>query len=79
MRAALLQITSSDQPDENRAMVSDMIGRAVADGAEFVLTPEVTNCVSTSRTHQKSVLHPEATDPTLPICRRRRRSTASGC
>ena len=65
MRAALLQITSSDQPDENSALVSQMIGRAVADGAEFVLTPEVTNCVSTSRTHQKSVLHPEATDPTL--------------
>jgi predicted amidohydrolase len=65
MRTALLQLTSSDQPDENRATVSDMIGRAVADGAEFVLTPEVTNCVSTSRTHQKSVLHPEPSDPTL--------------
>jgi len=65
MRAALLQITSSDQPDENRAMVSQMIDSAVEGGAAFVLTPEVTNCVSTSRTHQKSVLHPEATDPTL--------------
>ena len=65
MRAALLQLTSSDQPEDNAATVRDMIGRAVADGAEFVLTPEVTNCVSTSRTHQKSVLHPEATDPTL--------------
>lgn len=65
MRAALLQITASDQPDENRATVQGMLDRAVAEGAEFVLTPEVTNCVSTSRTHQKSVLQPEATDPTL--------------
>ena len=65
MRAALLQITSSDQPDENRALVCDMVGRAVAAGADFVLTPEVTNCVSTSRTHQKSVLHLEDDDPTL--------------
>src|SRR6056297_1527920 len=65
MRAALLQITSSDQPDENRVTVSQMIDRAVADGAEIILTSEVTNCVSTSRTHQKSVLHLEETDPTL--------------
>jgi predicted amidohydrolase len=65
MRAALLQLTSSDQPEDNAATVRDMIGRAVADGAEFVLTPEVTNCVSTSRTHQKSVLHREDSDPTL--------------
>lgn len=65
MRAALLQLTSSDQPEDNAATVRDMIDRAVSDGAEFVLTPEVTNCVSTSRTHQKSVLHLEDDDPTL--------------
>jgi predicted amidohydrolase len=38
---------------------------AVADGAEFILTPEVTNCVSTSRSHQQAVLHHEKDDPTL--------------
>ncbi|MEI4232649.1 carbon-nitrogen hydrolase family protein [Roseovarius sp. D22-M7] len=65
MRAALLQLTSSDRPDDNAEMVRDLIDRAASDGAELILTPEVTNCVSTSRTHQKSVLHLEEDDPTL--------------
>lgn len=60
MKAALLQITSSDLPDENLAMVRGMIRDAAAQGAGFVLTPEVTNCLSTSRTHQEKVLQPEA-------------------
>lgn len=59
MKAALLQMTSSDQPSENLTMVRDMVRRAAADGAGFVLTPEVTNCVSTSRSHQEEVLQPE--------------------
>lgn len=65
MRAALLQLTSSDQPEENLATVREMMERAVAQGADFILTPEVTNCVSTSRSHQNEVLHPEETDPVL--------------
>jgi len=59
MKAALLQITSSDDPVENLSMVRGMVRDAVAQGAEFVLTPEVSNCVSTSRSHQKEVLEPE--------------------
>ncbi|EAQ04020.1 hydrolase, carbon-nitrogen family protein [Pseudooceanicola batsensis HTCC2597] len=59
MKAALLQITSSDQPEENLAMVRGMVRDAASQGAGFVLTPEVSNCVSTSRTHQKEVLEPE--------------------
>ncbi|UWR64495.1 carbon-nitrogen hydrolase family protein [Phaeobacter inhibens] len=65
MRAALLQMTSSDQPAENLEMVRQMIDDAVAGGAGFVLTPEVTNCLSGSRSHQQSVLYQEADDPTL--------------
>ena len=38
-------------------------------GAEFVLTPEVTNCVSTSRSHQQSVLAYEEDDATLAALR----------
>lgn len=60
MKIALLQLTSSDQPDKNLDMVRAMMREAVAQGAEFVLTPEVTNCLSTSRSHQKEVLEPEA-------------------
>ncbi len=67
MRIALLQITSSDQPAENLAVVEGMIREAKANGAEFVLTPEVTNCVSTSRSHQNAVLCTEEDDPTLRL------------
>ncbi|WP_406647360.1 carbon-nitrogen hydrolase family protein [Aliisedimentitalea scapharcae] len=69
MRTALLQLTSSDDPVENLATVTDMINTAVAGGAEFVLTPEVTNCLSTSRRHQKAVLCHEEDDPTLAALR----------
>ena len=48
VRAALLQMTSSDDPADNLRTVSDMLRDARANGARFALTPEVTNCVSTS-------------------------------
>ncbi|ABF65636.1 Nitrilase/cyanide hydratase and apolipoprotein N-acyltransferase [Ruegeria sp. TM1040] len=65
VRIALLQMTSSDLPEENLAAAREMIARTAAAGAQFVLTPEVTNCLSTSRTQQQAVLHPEENDPTL--------------
>ena len=65
VRAALLQMTSSDDPADNLRTVSDMLRDARANGARFALTPEVTNCVSTSRSHQNAVLHFETDDPTL--------------
>ncbi|MWB76974.1 carbon-nitrogen hydrolase family protein [Pseudooceanicola sp. 216_PA32_1] len=65
MKTALLQITSSDDPAENLATVSAMIREAVAQGAGFVLTPEVTNCVSASRTRQEEVLRMPKDDPFL--------------
>ncbi|KMK65448.1 carbon-nitrogen hydrolase family protein [Puniceibacterium sp. IMCC21224] len=64
-RAALLQLTSSDDPAQNLAMVTNLVARAVAEGADFVLTPEVTNCVSASRPHQRRILQREGADPTL--------------
>lgn len=65
MRVALLQITSSDDPQDNLRTVSGLMQGAVSDGAGFVLTPEVTNCISNSRSHQRSVLHHQKDDPTL--------------
>ncbi len=65
MKIALLQITSSDDPTANLLMLEGMIREAAASGAEFVFTPEVTNCLSTSRTHQEAVLCHENTDPML--------------
>ncbi len=65
MKTALLQLTSSDDPKANLAHINAMISDAVAEGAGYVLTPEVCNCVSTSRTHQIDVLRSEDQDPTL--------------
>jgi len=65
LRAALLQLTSSDDPAENLAVIGDMMDRATAQGAQFILTPEVSNCVSGSRAHQRAVLTPEESDPVL--------------
>jgi len=70
LRAALLQITSSDDPGENLAVVGDMVRRAAAEGAGFVLTPEVTNCVSGSRERQGEVLRTEESDIVLAGLRR---------
>lgn len=65
MRAALVQLCSSDDPVENLGAVTKLVEAAVRDGAEFVLTPEVTNCVSLDRKHQRKVLTTEAADPVL--------------
>ena len=70
MKAALLQLNVTDDPAANLAVTRSMLAEAAAQGADLVLTPEVTNCISTSRDHQRSVLHLEAEDPTLAALRR---------
>jgi len=65
MRAALLQLNSSDDPGENLATVRAGMERAAGEGAGFILTPEVTNCVSGSQTHRHAVLRHEGDDPVL--------------
>ncbi|MEM6660427.1 MAG: carbon-nitrogen hydrolase family protein [Pseudomonadota bacterium] len=65
MKTALLQITSSDDPIANLEMVRAMMAEARAHGAQFILTPEVTNCVSNSTTRQREVLQHEQDDITL--------------
>jgi len=65
MRAALVQMTSTDQPGDNLATAAAFVARAAQGGAQFVLTPEVTNCVSSSRRHQNAVLCMQDADPVL--------------
>lgn len=65
MKAALVQLTSSDDPAANLPRTCDLIADAAGQGAGFVLTPEVTNCVSQDRPHQTRVLQHEADDVTL--------------
>ncbi|MEP1767294.1 MAG: carbon-nitrogen hydrolase family protein [Sulfitobacter sp.] len=69
MKAAVLQLNVSDDPVANLVTTRAMLADAVAQGAEFVLTPEVTNCISTSRAHQNDVLFFEEDDPTLAALR----------
>jgi deaminated glutathione amidase len=65
MRVALVQLNSSDSPADNIPVTEGFIREAAARGAEFVLTPEVSNIISTSRSHQNDVLAFEEDDPTL--------------
>jgi predicted amidohydrolase len=65
MRVALLQLNSGDDPDANLPKTLDMVQQAVDGGAQLILTPEVTNCVSASRERQQQVLRHECDDPTL--------------
>ena len=69
MRAALLQLNSGDTPEDNLPITLGMVRQAVENGADFIATPEVTNCVSASRTRQNEVLRHETDDPTLAALR----------
>lgn len=68
LRAALIQMTSGEEPGANLETVEASLREAKAGGAQFALTPEVTNCVSGSRSHQRAVLHRQDDDPTLRRC-----------
>ena len=69
MKTAILQLNVTDDPAENLPVTVSMMREAVSEGAEFILTPEVTNCVSTSRSHQNEVLCLEEDDPSLAALR----------
>ena len=69
MQAALVQLNSSDDPARNLPVTLGLLEQAADRGAELIVTPEVTNCVSLSRSHQADVLQVEADDITLAACR----------
>ncbi|TNC74275.1 carbon-nitrogen hydrolase family protein [Rubellimicrobium roseum] len=64
MRAALLQFTSGDDPEENLARLRPLVAQAAAGGAQLLCTPEVTNCVA-PRARLHEVATNEARDPVL--------------
>ena len=64
-KVGLITLNSSDDPTHNLRVVQSYIDEAAAQGAQIMMTPEVTNCVSTSRVHQQDVLRLEQDDPTL--------------
>lgn len=69
MRAGLVQLTVTDDPAADLPGTLALVRRAVAEGAEFVLTPECTNGLSSSRARQREVTFDEAEDPTLAALR----------
>lgn len=62
MKVALIQLCSSDDPQENVAKILAQIEAAAKAGARLVCTPEVSNCVSLNRDHQERVLAYQADD-----------------
>ena len=69
MRAALIQLSVTDDPVANLAATQGFIRQAVEGGAGFVLTPEMTNCLSSSRDHQRAIFRHEGEDGTLAALR----------
>lgn len=69
MRAGLIQLSVNDDPTATLIVTRDIVREAAAAGARFVLTPEVTNCISSDRDQQRRVLRSEANDETLKALR----------
>lgn len=69
MRAALVQLNVTDDPAANLAVTTAYVRQAAAAEAGFILTPELTNGLSSSRAHQRSVFRHEEDDPTLAALR----------
>ncbi|ADE83964.1 carbon-nitrogen hydrolase family protein [Rhodobacter capsulatus] len=69
MRAALVQLSVTDDPAANLPVTVDFIRQAAAGGAGFVLTPECTNLLSSDRALQRAVLAHEDEDATLSALR----------
>lgn len=69
MRAALVQLTVTDDPVANLAATLGFVRQAHAQGAQFILTPECTNGLWSNRATQKAVLRREEDDPTLAALR----------
>lgn len=69
MRVGLVQLTVSDDPAANLPQTRALIAQAAKAGAEFILTPECTNMLSSDRAHQTAMICDEADDPTLHALR----------
>ncbi|HRK41984.1 MAG TPA: carbon-nitrogen hydrolase family protein [Gemmobacter sp.] len=69
MRCALIQLNVTDDPVANLPETLAFIRAAAQGGAQFVLTPECTSLLSSSREHQRATLRPEDEDLTLAALR----------
>src|SRR5882724_9198440 len=68
-RAGLIQMRSTRSPAVNMDAAARMIGEAKSGGADYVLTPEMTNILERSRESLFANIVPEENDPTLATFR----------
>jgi deaminated glutathione amidase len=69
LRLALIQMTSGLLPDANAAEVARLARDAAAQGAQFILTPEMTGLVDGKRERMMTQARDEAGDATLAALR----------
>ncbi|MDG1340006.1 MAG: carbon-nitrogen hydrolase family protein [Paracoccaceae bacterium] len=67
MKVALIQMTSGSDPDVNLAALSSYIREAAEQGADFVLTPEVSNCITTDVAQREITLVTQSDDQMLAV------------
>src|SRR3954466_13187305 len=68
-RVGLIQMRSGRTPQANTNAAVKLIGEAKSGGADYVLTPEVTNILENSRENLFAAIVPEENDPTLATFR----------
>jgi predicted amidohydrolase len=68
-RVGLIQMRSAREPQVNTDAAARMIGQAKTGGADYVLTPEMTNIMELSREKLFSTIVPEENDPSLATFR----------
>ena len=68
-RVGLIQMRSAREPAVNTETAAKLIGEAKTGGADYVLTPEMTNIMELSREKLFSTIVPEENDPTLATLR----------
>ena len=69
MRVGLVQLCVTDDPVANMAQTVGFVREAAMQGAQFVLTPECSNGLSSNRERQRAVLQTEDADVTLAALR----------
>lgn len=62
LNIALIQFTAGEDPAINTARLAEYINLAADRGAEFVLTPEASNIISSSKSQQARVLAHQSND-----------------
>ena len=75
MRAGLVQLSVSDDPSANLPDTLSLVRQAADGGATLVLTPELSNGLSSSRAHQRNVFRHEDADETLIALRQQARDS----